>query len=669
MKTRKLFPTHSSLGAAIAVLAAFLTQFAAPSALADTYYWDSNGDTAGFGSTTGIWGTDAFWTTVADGSATHSAFTTPTIFDTVNFGTATLNYANGTVGVAVAGASVNNIIIGSGQTTAITLGAVGAGVLTSSGGIDMSAAGANLTILADYMPSIPQNLSVAANRTLTFSNVLANITSAAFGNISGPGTVRIVGAARFVRELTNSATLIIDGGSISAAGGVLTTGAGAGDTVRTVITNGGSANITNASGSSIILGFHGTGTNILNLESGSSINITPSTGASSSQIQLGSTTSTAILNLNGGTITLSPKTLANGTTAETTLRVGAGNGAKGILNLNGGTAIVPHFTNTAGSFSTINFNGTTVVGNKTNTTWISGMTAANVQAGGAIFDSSNFVQTISQALLHDAALGSTPDGGLVKLGVGRLTLSGASTYTGGTTISNGTLALTNSGAIASSASINVQSGATFNVTAVSGGFTLAANQTLKGNGTVTGPVTINGTLSPGASIGTLTSISNLVLNASSTNTFEVDGSTPTNDVIVLGAAVTYGGVLNIVPTGTFTAGQTFTLFSGAGATNVSNFASLVGSPGSGKVFSFTNGVLTVVSTGPSGPALLTNSVSGGVLSLAWPAGQGWRLQSQTNALTVGLGTNWVEAANSSVSSTNLTIDSTLPTMFYRLVYP
>jgi hypothetical protein len=80
-------------------------------------------------------------------------------------------------------------------------------------------------------------------------------------------------------------------------------------------------------------------------------------------------------------------------------------------------------------------------------------------------------------------------------------------------------------------------------------------------------------------------------------------------------------------------------------------------------------VLTVSTTGPSLPATLTNSVSGGVLSLSWPAGQGWRLEQQTNALTVGLGTNWVEAAGSSVSSTNITINTTLPTVFYRLVYP
>ena len=50
-------------------------------------------------------------------------------------------------------------------------------------------------------------------------------------------------------------------------------------------------------------------------------------------------------------------------------------------------------------------------------------------------------------------------------------------------------------------------------------------------------------------------------------------------------------------------------------------------------------------------------------------GQGWRLESQTHALSVGLSTNWVEAANSSVSSTNITVDATLGSVFYRLVYP
>jgi autotransporter-associated beta strand protein len=259
---------------------------------------------------------------------------------------------------------------------------------------------------------------------------------------------------------------------------------------------------------------------------------------------------------------------------------------------------------------------------------------------------------------------------LTKAGTGTQTFTGSLDYRGATTVNAGTMALSGSGSINISPTINVVTNATLDVTGrTDGTLTVNATQTLMGGGTVLGMVNNLGTLAPGASIGTLTISGNLALDGTSTTRFEVNGSTPANDVVQLGAGVTYDGLLQIVPTGTFNAGQTFTLFGGAGATNTGNFASLTGSPGSGKAFSFTNGVLSVVSTGPSGPATLTNSVSGGVLSLAWPAGQGWRLESQTNALTVGLGTNWVEAADSSVSSTNITIDTAQPTVFYRLVYP
>jgi hypothetical protein len=88
-------------------------------------------------------------------------------------------------------------------------------------------------------------------------------------------------------------------------------------------------------------------------------------------------------------------------------------------------------------------------------------------------------------------------------------------------------------------------------------------------------------------------------------------------------------------------------------------------------FTFTNGVLSVVSVsvGPGGPERLTNSYSSGVLSLSWPSGEGWRLQTQTNSRTVGLKTNWAYLTDGSVSSTNVAVDPTQPTVFYRLAYP
>jgi hypothetical protein len=67
-------------------------------------------------------------------------------------------------------------------------------------------------------------------------------------------------------------------------------------------------------------------------------------------------------------------------------------------------------------------------------------------------------------------------------------------------------------------------------------------------------------------------------------------------------------------------------------------------------------------------------VSGTNLTLSWPFDHtGWRLLMQTNNLTKGISMNtndWSMVANS--SQTNqivLPVNPSLPTEFYRLVYP
>ena len=67
---------------------------------------------------------------------------------------------------------------------------------------------------------------------------------------------------------------------------------------------------------------------------------------------------------------------------------------------------------------------------------------------------------------------------------------------------------------------------------------------------------------------------------------------------------------------------------------------------------------------PNGPPYVTNSISGHTLSLSWPAGQGWRLQMETNAASP----NWAYLTNGSINRANITVDPTEPSVFYRLTY-
>lgn len=234
---------------------------------------------------------------------------------------------------------------------------------------------------------------------------------------------------------------------------------------------------------------------------------------------------------------------------------------------------------------------------------------------------------------------------ITKSGPGTLSLSGINTYNGLTTVSNGTLLVNGT---------------------VPGAVTVGSGAVIGGNGTIGGVVTVQagGTIGAGASVGVLTLNSSPVLGG--TVVAEINGTTPANDLIaVVGNPVSYSGTLVVSNIGgALTGGQKFTLFTATGHTG--SFASIVGSPGNHLAYSFSSGVLSV---GPSGPAYLTNSVSGSTLSFSWPAGQGWRLQMQTNSLSVGLGTNWVYVTDGSVTSTNITIDPRKPTVFYRLRYP
>ena len=79
----------------------------------------------------------------------------------------------------------------------------------------------------------------------------------------------------------------------------------------------------------------------------------------------------------------------------------------------------------------------------------------------------------------------------------------------------------------------------------------------------------------------------------------------------------------------------------------------------------------VVSTVNTSPTNIVSSVSGNQLTLSWPADHiGWKLQSQTNALSTGITATWYDMAGSTATNQmTFTIDPANPTVFYRMIYP
>ena len=487
----------------------------------------------GLAAHTSAFGASYTWDSDANATIGTPVATTP--------GSGTWNAANtnwnlaGTAGSDVAWVTNSDAVFaGSDGTYAITVGgSLTVGNLTfNNSGYTLSAASA-VTLSQFNLPSV---VTVAAGKTATIgSNVTYENTTAS--TISITGTAAAGGSA---------GTLIID--------------------------NGGKVDTTQSS--SIIY-------------VGSTTNTNGSLRATTVQVNAGGTLSSAtsivvngLLKVNGGTVSAGGTgvivignfadsnmpasanlTIDSGTvTAATGLRFGTSGGSTnsgGILNLNGGTLITPKvFSGGTASSSTVNFNGGTLKATVNNSSDFlnTNINNAVVKAGGAIIDTNTFGVTILKALIHDAGLGGTADGGLTKNSTGTLTLSGANTYTGNTTISGGTLALALAGTIANSSVITVGSTAVLDLTSKASGFSFGSGQTVKGIGTINigsgKAVTFasGSSLTPGNSIGTLSVTGDLILASGSSSTFEL-GTPGTSDRTAVTGALTLGGTITLADNG------------------------------------------------------------------------------------------------------------------------
>ncbi len=137
-------------------------------------------------------------------------------------------------------------------------------------------------------------------------------------------------------------------------------------------------------------------------------------------------------------------------TTANVIRVGH-SGGSGTINLNGGTLTTLGIQRGTGA-AAINFNGGVLAPTADSETFLQGLTSAKVQAGGVVINTDGKSITIGQLLTHDAALGATPDGGLVKNGPGALALNADNTYTGQTAVNGGTLVV--NGSLAGAVTVN-----------------------------------------------------------------------------------------------------------------------------------------------------------------------------------------------------------------------
>jgi autotransporter-associated beta strand protein len=523
------------------------------------------------------------------------------------------------------------------------------GANTFSGSITISGGSVQIGDGVSVNGNLPGN--IVNNATLIFANPNAQTWNSVF---AGSGTLVKQAAGTLTVTSTNSSYA----GNVIIGGGAITLGTGAAlNTGTLTLTNGGTFNFPPSSPAyfypgAITVSSSQTGT-VHSPALGNGVNGNLISGNSSS-----------VVNLSSG-VSFGATTTAQFDSFTGTINILAGGTLRFSPNSSGNTygSLNPTFV-VNGTLQPRNAGNTVRLGKISGSGTLSGPQSASgtgnttYQIGGANVDS-----TFNGVISSNAAIVSAVV--LHKVGTGRLTLSGDSTYTGGTIISNGAVFVNNTtGSGTGSGTVAVRSGAT-----------------LGGSGTISGATTIeNGaTLAPGDAIGKLTFNSTLTLNSGSTSRLELNAATSTNDTVKTLGAITYVGTLVVSNTaGTLAAGQSFKLFE---ATGYSGSFSVITLPTLGANLAWTNrlavdGTIAVFSTAPATPPVF-NSVAAMGSNLVMsgtngPANGNYYVLSSTNVALPA--SSWARIATNQFNASgnfNLTnpINPAQPQNFYRLQLP
>jgi autotransporter-associated beta strand protein len=523
----------------------------------------------------------------------------------VNAGT--LNFTNGALG------SAGNVVL-NGSSTSVLQWAAGATEDLSSrlriGGGNSSASTALFATLDVGTNVVVFNTDLSQSDT---GGMISNVVQKV-----GAGTLRLAGGTTTLSsvlrvnagtfEVTTNGTLNLNGGTGIANAALVSDNSA-------ILVSGGAVNVADR----VALATAGGSTSSLTVNAGALVSDSGSTQSDRGLRLAGGSgsskdTNVAIVSLNGGTLTVAR------------IYPGSGSNNTSVVNLNGGVLRASD--------------------NPVGTNFMSGLSHAYVNGGGAILDCGGSNLTMDQPLENDGV--AVTDGGLVKLGGGQLTLTGTNTYTGVTVVSNGMLVV--NGVLGTNAVI-VKAGG------------------LGGAGTIGGTVAIpaGARFSPGATaaLGEVLTLRG-ALSLGGTTTIQIGraASVAASDS-VSAASVTYGGALVVTnaDSSSLAAGDVFTLFSvtGSKAGNFSSVQVVPASLGLTAAFDPATGLLTLSSAAP--PKIQCTQV-GNALQLSW-TGSG-RLQVQTNAVGQGLGSKWVDFPGGASGPVTVPLDASVGSMFFRV---